>query len=214
MPDGSFLASNLLIGYTVYVIATASPGPANMAIMSIAMHQGRRAALTFTAGVLTGTLFWATLASVGLSAVLATYSQLLWVMKILGGGYLLWLAWRAARSALRSNVAAAAEAAIGGAVTARQQYLRGVAMQLTNPKSILAWLSIATLALPAGASVQTIIALVAGCLVLGVGVFGGYALAFSTAFARRAYLRSRRVLDGFLAVVFGIAGIKLITSRL
>jgi len=213
MPDTAFIASNLLIGYTVYVIATASPGPANMAIMSIAMHQGRRPALTFTAGVLTGTLFWATLASLGLSAVLATWSQLLWVMKIAGGCYLLWLAYRAARSALRPASNAMGDAVVA-ATTPRQLYLRGVAMQLTNPKSILAWLSIATLALPAGAPLSTVVALVGGCLLLGIGVFGGYAVAFSTAVARRAYLRSRRVLDGFLALIFGVAGIKLLTSRL
>ena len=42
---------HLLLVFTAYVIAAASPGPSNMRIMGVAMHQGRQAALTLAAGV-------------------------------------------------------------------------------------------------------------------------------------------------------------------
>jgi hypothetical protein len=51
-----------------------------------------------------------------------------------------------------------------------------------------------------------------GCVGLGVLVFGGYALAFSTLTARQIYRVLRRWLEGALAFVFAVAGLKLLFS--
>lgn len=45
------------------------------------------------------------------------------------------------------------------------------------------------------------------------GVICSYALVFSTATARQVYLRTRRCLHGSLAILFGYAGIRVLTSR-
>jgi threonine/homoserine/homoserine lactone efflux protein len=72
---------------------------------------------------------------------------------------------------------------------------------------------VVALASPANGGAPHMLTTVAGCLAIGALVFGSYAALFSTPFARRAYLSSRRWLDGGLAVVFGFAGLKLLTSR-
>ena len=95
----------LLIVYIAYIIATASPGPSNMTIMGVAMSQGRAPAVVLALGVMTGSLTWAAIAATGLSAVLASFANALFVIKILGGIYLLYLAYKSARSAF-INVAA------------------------------------------------------------------------------------------------------------
>jgi threonine/homoserine/homoserine lactone efflux protein len=86
-------------------------------------------------------------------------------------------------------------------------------MHLTNPKAIFVWLSIVALALPASAHRSDALLIVAGCIPIGLAVFCSYALIFSTMPARRAYLRTRRWFDGSLAVLFGYAGIRMLTSR-
>lgn len=75
-------------------------------------------------------------------------------------------------------------------------YLRGAAMQLTNPKAIFTWLSIITLALTADVQRADALKIVAGCAAIGMGVFGGYAPLFSTQAARKIYFRMRRWFDG------------------
>ena len=45
---------HLAIVYGAYIIATASPGPSNMAIMAVAMQRGRKAGLSIAAGIVTG----------------------------------------------------------------------------------------------------------------------------------------------------------------
>jgi len=211
MTPTAFFTADVLIAYSAYFVGTASPGPSNLAIMSLAMSAGRRQALTFAFGVVSGSFFWALLASLGLSAVLAAYSGCLVAIKIAGGIYLLWLGFKSARSAL--TPARLPDAHARPDEPLKRLYLRGLLLHLTNPKAILVWMSIVSLAMsPAGGGNHTG-PVVLGCMCIGVSVFSSYALLFSTASARRAYMAIRRWLDGSLAIMFGIAGIKLLTSK-
>jgi len=211
LASASLLSANLILAYSAYTFGAASPGPSNLAVMSTAMNSGRRHALVFALGVVSGSTVWGMLAAFGLAAVMAQYSQALIAMKVLGGLYLLWLSFKSVRSALAKRLPADLES------TAREGsmlsvYLRGAAMHLTNPKAIFTWLSIVTLALPADVQRTDALLIVAGCAMIGIGVFGGYALLFSTQAARKVYLRMRRGFDGILAAVFGYAGIRVLAS--
>ncbi|SIT47078.1 Lysine exporter protein LysE/YggA [Paraburkholderia piptadeniae] len=205
------ISANLLFAYSAYFVGTASPGPSNLAIMSIATTDGRKAAFAFAAGVVSGSCFWAMLAALGLSAALLAFSGLMAGLKIFGGCYLLWLAFKSGRSALQSTPARAQTP--NAHLSLRRLYTRGVLLHLTNPKAILVWISVVALASPTHGGAPHMLTTVAGCLAIGMLVFGSYAALFSTPLARRVYLSIRRWLDGGLAVVFGLAGIKLLTSR-
>lgn len=56
-------------------------------------------------------------------------------------------------------------------------------------------------------------AILVGCALLGVIVFGTYALAFSTDRMMRLYKAARRPIEGMVAALFGMAGMKLLTGR-
>jgi len=204
------LAAQLALAWTTYLVGAGSPGPSNMAIMGMAMNAGRRPALWLATGILSGSWFWGTLAALGVSQLLANFSAGLIAMKIVCGLYLLWLAFKSARVACQTHAEPAATTP--QATDARSLYFRGLAMHLTNPKAVLAWLATVTVGLPAHPSPHLAWVVVAGCMVLGVCIFFGYALAFSTPAARRVYAASRRWLEGLLAAVFGVAGIELLRS--
>ncbi|WHA41844.1 LysE family translocator [Agrobacterium larrymoorei] len=203
----------LLIVYIAYIIAVASPGPSNMTIMGVAMSQGRAPAIVLALGVMTGSLCWATVAATGLSAVLATFANALFVIKIAGGFYLLYLAYKSARSAF----AKVPQAEPGALATSRADYIklyrRGLLLHLTNPKAVLGWLAIMSLGLKPGAGPATLAAIIGGCAILGLTIFCGYALLFSTAPAIRIYQKAKRSIEVTLALFFGFAGIKLLLSR-
>ncbi len=57
-------------------------------------------------------------------------------------------------------------------------------------------------------------AILVGCAVLGITIFGGYALLFSTAPMVRIYMKLRRWIEGSLACLFGYAGLRLLLSRI
>ncbi len=196
--------------YMTYLIVIASPGPSNMAIMGAAMNQGRAHGVALALGVLTGSFCWACLAAAGISSVLTRYAEALIVMKIAGGLYLLYLAWKSAKSAMTEKVSGVADITPASRLAS---YRRGVLLHLTNPKAILGWGAIMTLGLKPDAPAHTLSAIIGGCAVLGFIVFVGYALLFSTAAMANGYRKARRVIEGTLAAVFGYAGLRLLLSK-
>jgi threonine/homoserine/homoserine lactone efflux protein len=196
-----------ILAYTAFAIGVASPGPSVLAVMGTAMAQGRTRALALTSGIVCGSLWWGLCAAFGLAALMERWSGALAVVKIIGGLYLLWMAWQAARKVR----------GIAGAVAARpvhERYARtcarGLAMHLTNPKSIVLWLSVVSLALPAGARQADALAVVVSCAAISASIFCCYALAFSTDAAQRAYRAGERWVNAVLAGVFTYAGVRML----
>lgn len=202
---------DVLLVYTAYLIAVVSPGPSNMAIMNAAMRHGRPAALAMAAGVITMSTVWGLVAATGVSTLLATYAHALSVLKVAGGLYLLWLAWKAARSAATPDRPMVGAGPIPPG--AWSLYRRGVLMHAGNPKAVLSWLAIMSLGMRPDATPASVAVALAGCLSLGILIFSGYALLFSTAPMVRAYAKARRWFEGLLAIFFAGAGIRLILSR-
>ena len=207
------LVNQIALVYGTYLIATASPGPSNMAIMGTAMRDGRRPALALAAGVVTGSLFWAILAATGVSAVLTAYAQALVILKIAGGLYLLYLAFRAGRSAMKPVSDAVKRSAEHGTLRYRSLYRQGVLMHIGNPKAIMSWIAIISLGVRQDTPVAGLPAIVGGCVLLGIMVFGGYAIVFSTASMIALYARLRRWIEGVLSAVFAVAGLRLLVSQ-
>ena len=206
-----FLSPGLTIALTAYAIGVASPGPSNMAIMATAMSQGRQYALALAAGVVCGSVAWGLLAAFGLSSLIRTYSWSLAALKVLGGLYLLFLAFKAAHAALKAHPPELIARNRG--VGAWRSFADGVVMHLTNPKPIFVWISIVALATPSTPGRNHALGVVASCSVIGSAVFFGYALAFSTAIARTVYDKAHRWFNAILSAVFVVAGVRLLLSR-
>lgn len=205
----------LLIVYAAYVIAAGSPGPSNMRIMNVAMARGRGAALMLASGVVCGSIFWGLMASTGISALLAKYAQALIVLQIFGGLYLLFLAFKAGRSALTSNDKVAARAlADDVTVSSGELFPQGLLMHLANPKAVLAWIALVTLGIGPNSPWQTVGAILGGCAVLSVIIFCGYAIVFSTPAMVALYRRCRRWIESLLAMFFAFAGLRMLLSRI
>ncbi|MBW0367769.1 LysE family translocator [Ensifer adhaerens] len=203
----------LLIAWTAYLIATASPGPAILAIITTSVSQGRKAGLALALGVLTGSYTWAMLTASGLSALIRAYGHAIIVLKIAGACYLFWLAYNALRAAMRSDKSAIVPTA-KVQTSLKRLYLKGLGIHLTNPKAIFSWIMLVSLGMPAGAPVGITATFIGGCMVLGLMTFCGFAIVFSLTPVHRAYLKSRRLIESLMAGFFAFAGFKLLTSRL
>lgn len=201
----------LLLAYGAYLVGTLSPGPAVLAIMTTAMAEGRRAGLALALGVVTGSLAWGGVAALGLGALLETAAGALALLKIAGGLYLIWLAWRALRGALAG--APPPGAAAGPPASLSRHWARGLGIHLTNPKAVFVWMAIIAIGLPAGSTPGDVALVVGGCAVIGVGVFLGYAIVFSTGVSRRVYLRLRRLIGALAAAIFGGLGVRLVLAE-
>ena len=202
----------ILLAYSVFLVSIMSPGPNILAIMGTSMGVGRSSGLALAIGVATGSMIWATLTALGLTAIIASYAILLTAIKIVGGLFLLWLAYKAFKSAASAHdIDATVSNDEGRGLIG--YFLKGLTVQMTNPKAALAWIAIVSLGMQAGAPSWVAIVIVVGTTVLSVICHVLYALVFSTPPMVRVYAKGRRWVQGTLGVLFTFAGLKLLTSR-
>jgi threonine efflux protein len=202
---------NLPLILAAALLATGSPGPATLNIAGTAMTAGRPFALAVAGGVATGSLMWSTAAAFGLGAVMLANAWLFELLRYAGAGYLIFLAFKSARSALKPGDVAPKAVQYG---SLRRAYAGGLALHLTNPKPILFFGSLYAIGVPPQTSPHTLLIIIAAMALQSTLVFAGYALLFSSAPAVRAYLRLRRWFEGLFALAFGYAGFKILTARL
>ena len=200
------------LAFGAFALGMLSPGPNILAVIGTAMTVGRQAGVALALGISAGSFAWAALTAIGLTALIASYASILMVIKIAGGLYLLWLAFKAFRSAASATPELHPVGMSEGGLL--RFFLRGLTVQMTNPKAALTWIAIMSLGLAQSAPTSTAAIIVIGTTILSVVGHVVYAVAFSTQRVVAVYGRARRWIDGALGIFFGFAGLKLLTSRM
>jgi threonine/homoserine/homoserine lactone efflux protein len=124
----TFVAASVLLSF--------APGPDNIFVLMQSALHGRRAGIFITLGLCTGLLVHTTLVALGVAAVIMVSATAFLALKLLGASYLIYLAvmsWRASASAMHQEKAPP--------LTAGQYYLRGILMNLSNPKVAIFFLA-------------------------------------------------------------------------
>jgi threonine/homoserine/homoserine lactone efflux protein len=131
MPETRALAVFALASLALAVV----PGPAVLYIVAQSVPGGRRAGIVSALGISTGGLFHVLAAVIGLSAILAASAEAFTVVKLLGAAYLVWLGIRTLLSRDERIGGRAVEPTLG------RTYLRGVVVNVLNPKTALFFLA-------------------------------------------------------------------------
>ena len=121
MPDIEFFIPLLVFNLT----AAVTPGPNNLIVAAIGGHHGYRRGLPFMCGVTVGWPLLLLAIGFGLGAVFQRHPEIHAVMRFVGAGFLLWLAWRIAAS----------DSPTGGRQPRVIGFFEGTAFQFINPKS-------------------------------------------------------------------------------
>ena len=189
--------------------AQISPGPNLAAVASVGLAQGRRPALFVVTGISSGMLVWSMVTASGLGVLIETFPLSLIFLKFLGGGYLLFLGIKAARTTLRgaANTTFAPDAR---SLTDGLAWRRGVLVLLTNPKAALMWAAVASFLFGQGLSAWHVLAFGPMGALSGLVIYGTYAWLFSTGVAMRGYSRFARWFEGVFAAAFGAMGASLV----
>ena len=211
MSEFQLYLPSILLSMSAVMLALMSPGPNVLAVIGTSMSIGRAHGAALAMGVAFGSFLWATIAVLGLTALLTAYAGVLVVIKIVGGCYLLWLGYKSFKSAYTSKKIEADSK--GSENPKRTFFLRGLAVQMTNPKAALAMTAIITIGIQGQAPIWANVALVLGISILSVVGHLIYAFAFSTQTVVIIYVKTRRWVEAALGAFFCFAGIKLLTDR-
>lgn len=135
------------------IVVALAPGPDNLFVLAQSATHGAKAGFCIICGLCTGILVQTGLLVVGVSALIAASPVAFFVIQCMGAAYLVYLAYKSfqvragvvvssgfgvrnSESGIRSS-----ELDKSQSLSARRLYLRGIIMNLTNPKAILFALS-------------------------------------------------------------------------
>jgi threonine/homoserine/homoserine lactone efflux protein len=116
----------------VSLLLAVTPGPDMAVVTKNALAHGRRGVVLTTSGIALALVVWVTATAVGLSALLRTSAEALFILKIVGACYLAYLGIRTLIESRRRPpdlLAGSAPAAPGHAV-----FRQGFLSAITNPK--------------------------------------------------------------------------------
>lgn len=183
--DPTLIARGFVLGFTI----AAAVGPISLLCIRRTLAEGRRIGLASGLGVATADATYGAIAAFGLTAITDLLVDGRRVLGVVGGLFLLWLAWRTFR-AVPDESRTASPAARRGLASA---YLSTLGLTLTNPMTILSFAALFVgLGVTAGDA--------AGAALLTVGVFAGSAAWWVVLIAVVGALRARVTPSGLRRV--------------
>lgn len=204
MPLDTFISFTL-----VMFLLALSPGPDNLYVLMQSALYRPMAGIWVILGLCTGLIVHTLAAAFGITILFQTSEIAFTLLKLLGAGYLLFLAWKSYQAGalhLKNNAVSA--------LSVSQLYQRGVWMNLTNPKVFIFFLAL----LPpfidtnAGPVAQQMFMLGGIAILVTLIVFSG--LAVLAGFAKN-WIQSdkkQRVLHQIAALVLVLIALKLLIS--
>ncbi len=203
----TFFSLALLLGF--------SPGPDNLFVLLHSARHGRIAGCYVVLGLCTGLLLHTLALALGLAALFAASALAFTLLKLVGASYLAylaWQAWRATSAVPCATVAAAAAVAPGP----WRMYLRGVLMNLTNPKVVFFVLALMPqFVQPGHGSVGWQLFWLGALFVLATLMAFGSLACFAAALGQRLWHspRAQRWLNRCSAVVFAGLALRLALAQ-
>ncbi|RGE20380.1 LysE family translocator [Leucobacter sp. wl10] len=199
-------SAETLLALALYALVTSiTPGPNNLMLLSSGINYGFRRSIPHMLGISIGFGVMVLAVGLGLTRLFLAYPATYAALRIVGAGYLAWLAWRIATSGAPGS----------GAPSRRPMtFLAAAAFQWVNPKAwVMAVGAIANYA-PVEATVGAVV-IVAGVYVL----VGGPSVAVWAAFGStlRTWLADARRLRAFnlaMAALLLLSLCPLLTAEL
>jgi threonine/homoserine/homoserine lactone efflux protein len=121
--------ATLLTFFAAAILLGLAPGPDNIFVLTQAAVRGRLAGIIIMLGLCTGLIGHTLAVALGVAVIFQTSALAFSTLKYIGAGYLLYLAWQAFKA---STVAPQGNGTPADPL--KKLYLRGIIMNITNPK--------------------------------------------------------------------------------
>ena len=198
------LAAFLTVAF-LHLMVAISPGPAVLMSARTGITQGLRTGFFLACGIGAGGVVWASAALFGLGLVFQAAPTLLWAFKIIGGAYLIWLAyglWCHADQPLDLTEAPTPRSAASA-------FRLGLITQLANPKPAVLFSAIFIGTVPAGTAYWVSAALLA-VVFLNETIWNTLvARIFSFNRSKAAYISLKSVIDRSFGGLLALLGLKI-----
>ena len=194
----------------VLFIGAMSPGPSFLVVAQNSLSKSRAHGLATAVGTGLGVAIFAALASLGITTLIETVPTLYLAFKIVGGLYLLYLAWRiwgGAKQPLPTQTGGADEQG-----SLFKSFGMGLATQMSNPKTALVIAGIFAAFMPSEPPANTSILIALIAFVIDFSWYALVALTLSSKRSKSVYIKAKENFDRVAAVFLGAVGIRLLLT--
>jgi len=201
---------SLVTFFTASVLLALAPGPDNIFVLTQSALHGKLAGLLVTLGLCTGLIVHTTAVAFGVAVIFQASALAFTALKLIGAGYLLYLAWGAWRA-----TAARIDTRSGSGLSRGKLYRRGIIMNVTNPKVSIFFLAfLPQFADPARGALTLQMVLLGSVFILAtILIFGAVALLAGTLGSWLTHSNKAQVVMNRVAgVVFVGLALKLATT--
>ena len=196
---------------TVFMLGTISPGPSFILIAKTAVSKSRKEGFGVAIGLGLGAVVFSLLAIFGLYAILETVPFLYGALKIAGGLYLVYLAykmWKYANTPLETTLSLEQKPK-----SFFKAVLFGFATQMSNPKTAIIIGSIFAALLPKEIPPFGTLFICFIAFIIDASWYSCVVGLLSTQKAQKIYLRTKKYIERIGGSVLGILGLKLALAR-
>lgn len=197
----------IVLTVSLFVLTFFNPGANLFVVVQTSLASGRRAGMITGLGVTLGDAFYSGLGLFGLATLISQCETLFALIKIGGGAYLLWFAW--------SNVRSQARLPLLTLQPTRTEpwgrfFRRGLLTDLSNPQTVLFFISIFSVTLSADTPLWARLAAWGGIVIASLLWRLFLSQAFSLPAVRRTYGRIQHVANRLIGAIIGLFAFRLI----
>lgn len=203
------LYQGLLLITSIHLLAAAAPGPDFVLVSQQTLSNGKRAGLLCSVGIALGLSIHILYSSLGLAAIIANSSSALWGIKLLGGGYLIYLG----ISGLRARASSAVDIGQVAPQSALKTIGLGFLCNALNPKAPIYFVSLFTIVLSQDTPAQHLLIYGLWMMALQLAWFSLLTMLLSRPTITSKFQRMGHWLDRIAGGAMLLLGIKVLATR-
>ena len=193
------------------LLGVMSPGPSFLIVAQTAASKSRVDGVACSFGMGVGAAIFAVIASLGLHVVLESVPMLYIALKVIGGAYLCYLAFRIWKTAEQPMQSVEPMQTNQSEVT--RSFIVGLTTQLSNPKTAFAFIGIFAALLPASIPQYAYILIAILAFVIDTVWYSLVSFLLSTQKAQRTYARYKKHICRTSGTLLGVIGLKLASNQ-
>ena len=201
----------LLVLTVVHTLAAASPGPDFVFVSQQTLANGKRTGLLCSLGIALGLSVHIAYSAFGLAAVVSHSSELLWWVKILGGGYLIYLGSKGLRA--KASAGQRVEGVKHPPGSSLKTIGAGFLCNVLNPKAPIYFLSLFTLVLSPDMPLYQIAIFGIWIMLIQLCWFSFIVFILSIPSVNNRFQRAGHWIDRLLGGAMILLGIKVLMSK-
>jgi len=195
----------------VHLLAAASPGPDFVMVTQQTLLYGRKTGLLCSLGIALGLGVHIGYSSFGLAAIIANSLAALWLIKICGGCYLMYIGWKGLRAGPRNFDS------IDTTTVARRQTVKvvgkGFLCNVLNPKAPIYFVALFTIVLSPEMPPRQIVIYGIWLMVLQFLWFAFVAMLLASPPVSRRFRKMGHIIDRVLGGAMLLLGIKVLATK-